>query len=54
MKSSDIKSCLVNNPDSEVFVHIEGECYYPIKSIVHTPDNKIIIVCKDIKKVKVE
>lgn len=54
MKSSDIKAYLVNNPESEVFVHIEGDCYYPIKGIVHTNDNKIIIVCKDIKKVKVE
>ena len=49
MKSSDLKKLL--NTDNEVIVHVEGECYYPIKEIKHVSD-KTFIVCKNIKKVK--
>ena len=37
----------------EVLIHIEGECYYPIVN-VKLDDGKVILVCKDIKKVEVE
>ena len=52
MKRSKMKPYLVNNPDAEVIVHVEGECYYPVKSIFRANDGKLIILCKNIKKVE--
>ena len=35
----------------EILVHLENECYYPIVDVT-LDDGKVILVCKDIKKVE--
>ena len=53
MKKHDLIELIKNSKteDEEVLIHIEGECYYPIKDVV-TLHDKTILVCKDIKKVE--
>ena len=45
--ASDSKSDQVSN----VYVYIEGDLYYPIKTIRRDKDGNYIIVCKNIKKI---
>ena len=37
-------------PDSDVYVYIKNECYYPIQKVSKDRDGNIIIECKDIKR----
>ncbi len=55
MKKPDLLGKLkeTGKDNCEVLIHLEHDCYYPIIN-VRLEDGKVILECKDIKKVEVK